>query len=84
LQGAPGKRLHMWVLDGSCVTYGCNSKLSKDTLNGNDIENRFPVIKLLYHLRANRFQPAYQKIIIIITITAIISIVGTMINNEYN
>ncbi len=49
--GAPGKRLRdaHAVLDCSSVTYRDNSKFSQNTLNGNNIENRFPVVKLVCH-----------------------------------
>ena len=33
-------------------------KFSQDTLNGNDIQDRFLVVKLVYHTRSNRLQPA--------------------------
>ena len=33
-------------------------KFTQDILNGNDIQDRFPVVKLVYHTRSNRRQPS--------------------------
>jgi hypothetical protein len=58
------------VLDDPSVAYGYNWQLSQDTLNGNDIENGFLVVKLVKHPRANGFQPSYQKLISTMTTIA--------------
>ena len=66
------------VLDSAGVTDGNHRKLAEDTLNGNDVQDRFLVVKLVYHPRANRFQPAYkteQAIMSIIAITHIFVII---------
>ncbi len=71
------------VRDGSGVTYGNNWQFPHDTLNGNDIENGFPIVKLVYHQRANGFQPAYQKVFSIMPIIAIIDIIVSTIEIIY-
>ncbi len=41
------------VRDSTSVTDGNDRKLAEDTLNGNDIQDRFLVVKLVYHPRSN-------------------------------
>ena len=41
------------VRDGAGVTNGNHRKFAEDTLNGNDVQDRFLVVKLVYHPRAN-------------------------------
>ncbi len=41
------------VLDSSGVTDGNHWKLAEDTLNENDVQDRFLLVKLVYHPRAN-------------------------------
>ena len=55
--GCARKEVAQVVLNGSGVSNRYNCKFFQDTLNGDDVENRFPVIKLVYNSRANRFQP---------------------------
>ncbi len=43
------------VQNSPCVTNGDHRKFSQDTVNGYDLEKRFPVAKLVYCPRANRF-----------------------------
>ncbi len=58
-QGAPGNVLRRWywivqvVRDSAGVTDGNHRKLAEDTLNGNAVQDRFLVVKLVYHPRAN-------------------------------
>ncbi len=40
------------VRDSAGVTDGNQRKLAEDTLNGNDVQDRFLVVKLVYHPRA--------------------------------
>lgn len=66
------------VRDSAGVTDWNHRKLAEDTLNGNDVQDRFLVVKLVYDPRANRFQPAYKTepaIMSIIAITHIIEII---------
>ncbi len=66
------------VRDSAGVTDGNHRKLAEDTLNGNDVQDRFLVVKLVYHQRANLIQPAYkteQAIMCIIAITRIFVII---------
>ena len=55
--GCARKDVAQVVRKGSCVSNRHNSKFSQNALNGDDVENRFPVIKLVYNSRAHRFQP---------------------------
>ena len=55
--GCTRKEVAQVVLNGSSVSNKYDCKFSQDTLNGDIIENRFPVIELVYNLRANRFKP---------------------------
>ena len=55
--GCARKEVAQVVLNGSCVSNRYYCKFSQDTLNGDDVENRFPVIELVYNSRANRFKP---------------------------
>ena len=55
--GCARKEVAQVVLNGSSVSNRYYCKFSQDTLNGDDIENRFPVIELVYNSRANRFKP---------------------------
>jgi hypothetical protein len=55
--GCTRKEVAQVVLNGSSVSNKYDCKFSQDTLNGDIVENRFPVIELVYNLRANRFKP---------------------------
>jgi hypothetical protein len=72
------------VRDSAGVTNGNHRKLAEDTLNGNDIQDRFLVVKLVYHPRANRFQPSYETEQAIMSIIAITYIIVIIINNSHN
>ncbi len=45
--GCARKDVEQVVRNGSCVSNRHNRKLSQNALNGDDIENRFPVIELV-------------------------------------
>ena len=45
--GCARKDVAQVVRNGSCVSNRHNCKFSQNALNGNDVENRFPVIKLV-------------------------------------
>ncbi len=49
------------LLDRTSVTYRHQGKFAQDTLSVNDIQDRFLVVKLVYHMRSNRLQPSYKK-----------------------
>jgi hypothetical protein len=59
------------VRDGAGVTNGNHRKFAEDTLNGNDLQDRFLVVKLINHPRADRFQPSCTDEHAIICISAI-------------
>ena len=50
------------VRNGSSVTNRHNRKFSQDTFDGDDVENRFLVVKLVHNPRTNRLQPNCNKI----------------------
>ena len=59
---------------GAGVTNWNHRKFAEDTLNGNDVQDRFLVVKLINYPRADRFQPSCtqeHKIINISQITCI-------------
>jgi len=59
---------------GAGVADGNYRKFAEDALNGNDVQDRFLVVKLINYPRADRFQPsctAEHKIINISQITCI-------------
>ncbi len=49
------------VLDSTGVTYRHQGRFAQDILNGDDVQDRFFVVKLVYHTRSNRLQPSYKK-----------------------
>ncbi len=53
--------LHDVVRNSSSVADRYQRKFAKDTLNGNHIQDRFLVVKVVYHSRSNRLQPIYNK-----------------------
>jgi hypothetical protein len=74
--GCAWKEVAQVVRNCSCVTDWDNRKFSQDILNGDDIKNGLSVVKLVYNLRANRFQPSCNtKLMSIISIIAIIIII---------
>ena len=50
---SPGGVAHA-VLDSTGVTYRHQGKFAQDILNGYDVQDRFFVVKLVYHTRSNR------------------------------
>jgi hypothetical protein len=81
------------VRDSIGVTYGHQGQLSQDTLNGNDVQDRFLVVKLIYHTRSYRLQPSHKNLISInaiicishlITIMCIIQIITIIAYNRNN
>ena len=62
------------VRDGASVTNGNHRKFAEDTLNGNDVQDRFLVVKLINHPRADRFQSSFTEENAIMRISAIIYI----------
>ena len=67
------------VRDGASVTNGNHRKFAEDALNGNDVQDRFLVVKLINHPRADRFQPSCTEQYAIMSISAItcISVIRT-------
>ena len=59
--GCARKEVAQVVRNGSGVSNRYDCKFSHDTLNGDDVENRFPVIELVYNSRANRFKPTWTN-----------------------
>jgi hypothetical protein len=59
--GCAWKDVAQVVRNCSCVTDWDNRKFSQDILNGDDIKNGLSVVKLVYNLRANRFQPSCKQ-----------------------
>ena len=51
--GRARKCIAQVVRDSASVTDGNHRKLAEDTLNGNDVQDRFLIVKLVYHPRAN-------------------------------
>ncbi len=72
------------VRDGASDTDGNHRKLADDTLNGNDVQDRFLVVKLINQPRANRFQPSYGSEHAIMSIIAITYIIVIITHNNYN
>jgi hypothetical protein len=72
------------VRDGAGVTNGNHRKFAEDTLNGNNEQDRFLVVKLINHPRANRFQPSFTAEHAIMSIIAITCIIVIMANNNNN
>ncbi len=81
--GAPENVLRRWygmvpvsstaqvVRYGACVINGNHRKFAEDTLNGNDVQDWFLVVKLIKHPRADRFQPSCTEEHGIMSISAI-------------
>jgi hypothetical protein len=59
--GSARKGVAHAVRNSSSITDRYHRKFAQDTLNGNDVQDRFLVVKLVYHPRSNRFQPSYNK-----------------------
>jgi hypothetical protein len=59
--GSARKGVAHLVQNSFSVTDRYQRKFAQDTLNGNDLQDRFLVVKLVYHPRSNRFQPSYNK-----------------------
>ncbi len=59
--GSARKGIAHAVRDSTGVTYRHQGKFAQDILNGNDIQDRFFVVKLVLHTRSNRLQPSYKK-----------------------
>ncbi len=59
--GSARKGVAHAVRDSTGVTYRHRGKFAQDILNGNDVQDRFFVVKLVYHTRSNRLQPPYKK-----------------------
>jgi hypothetical protein len=72
------------VRDGASVTDGNHRKLAEDTPNRNNVQDRFLVVKLINHPRANRFQPPYEAEHAIISIIAIACIIVIIKYTNYN
>jgi hypothetical protein len=53
------------------VANGNHRKFAKDALNGNDVQDRFLVVKLINYQRADRFQPSCTEEHKIMSISAI-------------
>jgi hypothetical protein len=70
--------------DGASVTNGNRRKFVEDALNGNDIQDRFLVVKLMNHLRANRFQPSFTEEHAIMSIIAITCIIVIITQTNHN
>ena len=56
---------------GAGVADGNYRKFAEDALNGNDVQDRFLVVKLINHPRADRFQPSCTEEHKIMSISAI-------------
>jgi hypothetical protein len=88
--GSARKCVAQVVQDGASVTHGNHRKLAEDTLNGNDVQDRVLVVKLINHSRVNRFQPSYgsehaiMSIIAITCIVVIITLTNYNMHNMYN
>ncbi len=67
--------------NSSCGTDWYNREFPQDILNGDDIKNGLPVVKLVYNLRANRFQPFCDTNIISIIAIIVIITIRIKINN---
>jgi hypothetical protein len=52
--GSARKCVAQVVLDSAGVTDGNHRKFAEDALNGNDVQDRFLVVKLVYHQRTGR------------------------------
>ena len=59
--GSARKGVAHAVRDSTGVTYRHQGKFAQDILNGNDVQDRFFVVKLVYHTRSNRLQPSYKQ-----------------------
>ncbi len=57
---------------------------TEDTLNGNDVQDRFLIVKLINQPRADRFQPSFTEEHAIMSISAITCISVIMAKNNYN
>ncbi len=57
--------------DGAGVTNGNHRKFAEDTLKKNDLQDRFLVVKLINHPRADGFQPSFSEEHAIMSIIAI-------------
>ena len=61
--GSARKGVAHAVRNSPSVTDRHHGKFAQDTLNGNDIQDRFLVVKLVHHPRSNRPQPSYNQAI---------------------
>ena len=56
--GRARKEVAQVVWNGPRVADGYNWQFPQDTLYRYDVQNRFPVVELVYNPRTNRFQPS--------------------------
>jgi hypothetical protein len=69
---------------GAGVADGNYRKFAEDALNGNDVQDRFLVVKLINYPRADRFQPSCTEEHAIMSIIATTFISVIMANYNYN